>query len=326
MNDVCSAPEPPLADTLARKASARYLKYLFVYHERCNMCGSPVAGHKVLGKRLNRPQRWRPGNKVGIATTVLRCRKCGLVYANPQPIPERLEDHYGVPPEDYWHVEYFSVSPGYLAGQIATFKRLHRGGPAGPLRALDVGVGIGKAMVALANAGFDVYGVEPSEPFYRRATDRMSIEKNRIQLAPVEDAAFEPASFDFINFGAVLEHLFDPSAVLQKALGWLRQDGLIHVEVPSSAWLMSRLARLFYRVTGSDYVVNTCPMHPPYHLYEFGLGSFRENGEVNGYKVVYHEYYVCDSYMPRILRPVFDTVMRLTGTGMQLAVWLGKVR
>jgi hypothetical protein len=87
---------------------------------------------------------------------------------------------------------------------------------------------------------------------------------------------------------------------------------------------MSKLARWFYRVTGSDYVVNLCPMHAPYHLYEFTLQSFQAHGKACGYQVAHHEYYVCESYMPRVVKPLFDAAMRATKTGMQLAVWLRK--
>ena len=140
----------------------------------------------------------------------------------------------------------------------------------------------------------------------------------------VEDAVFPEDSFDFINFAAVLEHLADPATALQKLTGWLKPDGVMYVEVPSSAFLLSRLVRLFYQLTGSDYVINTCPMHVPYHMYEFGLKSFTCHGRQTGYTVVFHEYFPCAGYMPKVLIRPFNAVMRWTDTGMQLAVWLRK--
>jgi hypothetical protein len=72
------------------------------------------------------------------------------------------------------------------------------------------------------------------------------------------------------------------------------------------------------------FVINTCPMHVPYHLYEFGLESFRKHGAGAGYSVAFHEYYPCAGYMPRWLIGPFNSVMKWTNTGMQLAVWLRK--
>ena len=40
---------------------------------------------------------------------------------------------------------------------------------------LDIGAGIGKQMIALAKVGFATYGLEPSEPFYHRAIEKMGV-------------------------------------------------------------------------------------------------------------------------------------------------------
>ena len=123
----------------------------------------------------------------------------------------------------------------------------------------------------------------------------------------------------------MLEHLYDPSGAITKTLKWLKTGGLIFVEVPSSSWLINRCGNLFYRVTGADYVANLSPMHPPYHLYEFGLSSFEQNGPRSGYAVAHHQIYVCQTYMPKILDPILRRIMKSTNTGMQLEVWLKKL-
>jgi 2-polyprenyl-3-methyl-5-hydroxy-6-metoxy-1,4-benzoquinol methylase len=43
---------------------------------------------------------------------------------------------------------------------------------------------------------------------------------------------FPEAHFDFITFGAVLEHLYDPSMSIHKAMSWLKPSGIMHIEVP----------------------------------------------------------------------------------------------
>jgi SAM-dependent methyltransferase len=287
------------------------------------MCGADPEDQAFLGRRLDRRQGLWPKRKPGIATPIFRCRKCGLIYPNPMPIPESIGQHYEVEPEDYWHDAYFHVDPGYFRLQIEKFERLTGRSPHGR-SALDVGAGVGKAMVALDRAGFETHGIEPSSTFRRAAIERMGIPEDRLQLASVEDANFPDDSFDFINFAAVLEHLADPAGALRKLIGWLKPEGVMYVEVPSSAFLLSRLVRLFYQLTGADYVINTCPMHMPYHLYEFGLKSFLRSGNHTGYSVVFHEYFPCAGYMPRVLIGPCNAVMQWTDTGMQLAVWLRK--
>jgi 2-polyprenyl-3-methyl-5-hydroxy-6-metoxy-1,4-benzoquinol methylase len=237
------------------------------------------------------------------------------------PIPQELAQHYDVTPENYWTDSYFQVNPDYFAGQIATYERLSKRDPHAST-ALDIGAGVGNAMVALSRAGFEVRGLEPSASFRRAAIERMGIAPGQLTLDSVESADLPPNSFDFVNFGAVLEHLTDPAEALRKTVMWLKPGGLMHVEVPSSAFLLSRLVRLFYRLSGANYVINTCPMHVPYHLYEFGLESFVRHGPGAGYSVAFHEYYPCAGYMPQWLVLPFNAVMKWTDTGMQLAVWL----
>src|SRR5262249_7802320 len=136
-----------------------------------------------------------------------------------------------------------------FSGQVGLFTRLSGKSPRS-CSALDVGAGTGRVMIALMHAGFDVHGIEPSPSFRNAAIERMGIPEERLNLASVEAADFPCDSFEFINFAAVVEHLIDPAAALEKTTRWLRPGGLMYVEVPSSAFLLSRGVRLFYRLTG----------------------------------------------------------------------------
>ena len=129
-----------------------------------------------------------------------------------------------------------------------------------------------------------------------------NVDRERLQLAAVEDAEFPDESFDFITFGAVLEHIYDPSAVLGRALKWLKPGGIIQAEVPSSKHLMARLINFYFRLRGTNYVTDISPMHVPFHLYEFGLKSFQKNALLSGYELAEHRFTVCSIYhVPRLL-------------------------
>jgi len=288
----------------------------------CDMCGAEPAEFEAMGLRLNRSQGLNPRAASGITVPVKKCRHCGLIFADPQPIPHSFEDHYGAP-EDYWSGEQMEDEAGYFGEEIATAKRLldFRDG----MRALDVGAGLGKAMKAMAGAGFDTYGFEPSAAFRAAAIERSGIAEGRLALAAVEGATYPEGYFDFISFGAVLEHLYSPSVALERALDWLRPGGIIQAEVPSSRWLIARLVNLYYRLRGTNFVTNISPMHVPFHLYEFGLGSFELHGRRAGYEVADHRYSVCSiPHVPRILHAPFRWWMGRTNTGMQLGVYLRK--
>lgn len=294
-------------------------RYAFFDGHACNMCGAAANKQVLWGRRLDRPQGFWPRRLHGITVSIVRCNVCRLVYPNPMPVPEDLADHYDVPPDEYWSAD--AMPAQAHAGYADTFEQL-TGRKARGSRVLDIGAGLGAGMLSLDRTGFSTYGIEPSPSFRRAALDRTGIAPERLQLASVEGAQFEPATFDLVLFSAVLEHLRDPAAALEKAMSWLVPGGVAYVEVPSSAWLMSRLLRAFYRLTGNDFVINTSPMHVPYHLFEFGLASFQLHGERAGYVVARHEFFPCEVYAPRIMARPLSGFMARSDTGMQLGVWL----
>ncbi len=287
------------------------------------MCGAPSSAFKVLGKRLNTSQGRSPRSKSGISTTVVRCGACRLTFANPMPIPASIHDHYDVPPESYWRESFFAdVEDDFFAAELRILSSLRPEAAGGQV--LDVGAGFGNTMVALQRAGYEAYGFEPSEPFYERAISKMGISKDRLRLGAMETVDYEEETFEFISFRAVLEHLYDPSASITKAMTWLKPGGVMTIEVPSSDWLISRLLNFYYRARGLDYVTNISPMHAPFHLYEFTRKSFEVHAQQHGYNIVRHEVYVCDTYLPKIADRILRPYMERTKTGMQLSMWLQK--
>ena len=297
-------------------------KYTFYTIERCNMCGMSSSGFSILGKRLDQTQGFFPNKLGGITTTINKCKNCGLIFSNPQPVPDSIETHYEIQPERYWDEKHFIIAENYFLGAIIWLKRLIDFKPG--LKTLDVGAGIGKCMTVLKNIGCDVYGLEPSKPFYKMAIETMNIDPSRLTLSTIEEADYPDDYFDFITFGAVLEHLYDPSNVIRKSLKWLKKGGIIHVEVPNSKWLINKWININYRLRGMDYVGNLSPMHPPFHLYEFSIKSFEENSKQLDYSIADHGYYVSKSYLPKIFDFFVKPYMKWSNTGMQLVVWLKK--
>lgn len=152
----------------------------------------------------------------------------------------------------------------------------------------------------------------------------MNISPDKLKLGTIESIEYDENSFDFVSFGAVLEHLYDPSASILKALQWTKPNGIVHIEIPSADWLVSKIINFFYKIRGTDYVGNLSPMHEPFHLYEFGLKSFLEHSKKHQYELAFHQYYICDTFMPKVADPILKPYMRATNTGMQLCVWLRK--
>lgn len=215
-----------------------------------------------------------------------------------------------------WKPTYFSTE----IKEAITLIGSHEG-----MKALDIGAGLGKAMLSLQHHGFDAYGLEPSIPFYERAISQMGISSEKLKLGALEELDFTDESFDFITFGAVFEHLYNPKQCLEKALRWLKPGGVIQIEVPSADWFIPQFMNAYFKLVGTNYVTNLSPMHSPFHLHEFTPKTFQSIQDELGFRIVKQRYAVCDIYfIPKVFHPLLRWYMRKTNTGMQLTVYLRK--
>ncbi len=296
------------------------MKYTFIESSSCNMCNS--GDMVVLGKRLNQSQGFSPASKLGITTSVAKCKNCGLKFANPMPIPDSVGAHYDLEIDEYFGQHDNLISESAFDTEVNYFKSL--ASDRGKLRGLDIGAGLGGIMKAMERNGIEAYGLEPSESFYDFAIDKMGIAREKLTNGSMEYAQYEEDSFDFIVFNAVFEHLYNPNEAIRKALTWLKKGGVIYIGVPYAYSLNQVLINLYYRLRGLDYVSNISPMHPPFHLYEFTENAFRKNAILNDYTIHKVERVTYRTYLPKSLDFLILPVIKLTRTEMNIIVWITK--
>jgi O-antigen biosynthesis protein len=97
---------------------------------------------------------------------------------------------------------------------------------------LDVGCGAGATMALLLEHGAaEVTGVELSQSACELAKARnLNVIQADVQKDPMP---FSEKSFDFIIFSDILEHLFDPWAVLKHFCAYLKDDGTMLLSIPN---------------------------------------------------------------------------------------------
>lgn len=291
----------------------------------CNMCHE--SNFQIMGKRLNSRQGIFPRNKVGVTTTVLKCLNCGLIFSNPMPIPKSIQDHYGIPPELYWDKDTHRTNVESSYELINKFISLSSNNIESLDRkktALDIGSGLGYFMRALENHNISAFGIEPSNEFYRAALKINKLDAYKFKCDTVENADYPLDFFDFISFGAVFEHLYDPSLALNKALGWAKAGALIHLELPNSNWLSYKIINTLYKLQGLDYTPHLSPMHSPFHLYEFNKKCFQNHYLNDKFKIIFCKIYPQSTWLPNFFNPILIPIMKYTGTGNVLEIWLEK--
>lgn len=139
--------------------------------------------------------------------------------------------------------------------------------PDRPMLGLDIGSSAGGLSVALAQAGVDMHGIEPSSAgvkVSKMRAQRLGIENATFVEGVGEKLPFSNEMFDLIVSLAVIEHVQDVNKVLEEAFRVLKPGGWLYVEVPNNlfpfeghykmAWLPmmpKAFAKLYVRARGA---------------------------------------------------------------------------
>ncbi len=227
---------------------------------------------------------------------VVKCKRCGLVYVNPRPSREEIKFYY--PEKKYYSYQ----EPDKKKGLDQRIKSLVRqnlpgynkkvsivkwlmGGVIGAIvlrqiniivpfkengRILDVGCGNGETIGWMREYGWETYGVEIS----KEACEQAKKQGLEVFCGELKQAYFPPDFFDAITVNHVLEHVYNPLALLKECNRILKKDGLLIVNMPNFGCFDSRLFREYW------YAVDT-----PRHLYHFTRNTLNKILNVAGFEV-----------------------------------------
>jgi 2-polyprenyl-3-methyl-5-hydroxy-6-metoxy-1,4-benzoquinol methylase len=184
----------------------------------CNLCNSTE--FEVLSTQ----------DRDGKYLRTVICKDCGLVWSDPFPLN----------PAEYYQKDYRILYKGTFEPKI---KHIHRAAKValnryqglkdflkGKQEVLEIGTGGGEFAYLLTKLGFSVRGIEPNEGYGNYSKSEYGL---NVQIGFAQNTEFAAESFDFITSSHVLEHVDDPTLVLKKIHGWLKNDGLLAIEVPN---------------------------------------------------------------------------------------------
>jgi len=193
----------------------------------CNYCGIDDA-----------TEVFAPG--AAQASRIVRCNRCGLMYANPR---AKEPDHVQIQTWDpemvslSWHSQRLEKEKLQVRDYAKTRALLNRAFPErGKL--LEIGSGFGYLLAEFKKDGWDVFGVEPDRFACRYAKERLEVD---CTSDLVENARIPDESYDVIVMNHVIEHLDDPMATLREINRVLKPSGYLVLETPRYDTLMFRL-------------------------------------------------------------------------------------
>ncbi len=184
---------------------------------------------------------------------LVRCAKCELCYLPEIPPEEAIETDFDWaksfaterrrrwfehPLMRFWTLAVMSLKP---SRDHRALRYIQRYAPRG--RLLDVGCGDGRLAALALRSGYDVAGVELSPQMAAKAVRRLG--RERVHLGRLQDAPYEPGSFDLIVTVSYLEHDPDPVGSLRRMRELLKPGGVCVHKTPNYAsklrgWLGAR--------------------------------------------------------------------------------------
>ncbi len=201
----------------------------------CPVCGS--SAHEKLFKKQT--------------LSLVRCKDCSMVFANPIEEGWATGTFYGNLAEPF----YLSAdklesdyAPVRFVREIKLFRRFCREGSV-----LDVGCSTGAFLYQLKTCfpgAYRVNGMDVAGP----ALDYAEQKGIRVLRESFLAMDFQGETFSAITFWAVIEHLIDPRAFLEKATSLLEPAGCCFILVPNFKSLAVRLLGAKYRYIFPQHV------------------------------------------------------------------------
>ena len=93
---------------------------------------------------------------------------------------------------------------------------------------MDIGSGSGELLYFAKKAGFDIFGIEPNQGYAQFCKDKLSLP---IFNGTYEEADIQELTYDVIFMNEVLEHMPDPINVLRDIHSYLKDGGILIVNV-----------------------------------------------------------------------------------------------
>ncbi len=210
---------------------------------KCNLCGADDYGVVFPAGYAQLHQ-------------IVRCRHCGLMYANPQQqvdceefLSRAAEPEYD--PEAELHRQYHQKQLAQLPDNLRALGvldslRPHRG------RLLEIGSFAGLFLDRIRADGWQVVGLEPDRPVAKYSRAKYGLE---IIEGVLPSCSLPAEQFDAVMMLHVIEHMPDPAENLRLVRRLLKPGGVLVVETP-------RFNSLSFKVLGRrERSIQNCQGH-----------------------------------------------------------------
>ena len=239
----------------------------------------------------------------------VKCKNCGLVFQNPQPVPDELVGRYD---SEYFDYEidnednFFNLmllglgDVGFFEIEKKLLGKLQQEGKRPVF--LDVGCATGRLIFEMKGRGWDVAGVEVCEPAARYGIENRGVD---IRISPLEAASFDTASIDVVHCSHLIEHLAEPEVFVEEVARILKPGGIFIIVTPDISGFQARLFGAQWRSAIAD------------HMYLFSKKTLSDLMLKSGFKIQNTASWggLAAGTAPRWLKRMADSLAKTAGIG-----------
>jgi len=221
--------------------------------------------------------------------SLVRCSVCDLVFTNPIPKPDKLQEYYNSPDYLSHQVSKWSLT-GFVYKHLRNinlynkFKLLSKFSKTGKI--LDIGQGTGEFLNYMKQKGWEVKGVEPN-------SNARNFAKDHYNLPVVDESQIHNLPdfyYDFVTMWHVLEHVLNPGERLAQIRRILKNTGYLVIAVPN-----------LNSPDSVKYKEKWAALDVPRHLYRFTKETLTFLLNENGFDVVQEYPLKFDAYYVSLL-------------------------
>lgn len=218
----------------------------------CNLCGNKEV--ELISREVFNT----------FSTSVIRCKRCGLIYVDPQ--PPRINEYYN---DDYLG----ELRSEFHTERLECFREVLNltekyCSPPGFL--LDIGCGAGDFMKIAKERGWDVKGVDISDVAVEHVKNKLEFEALKVSEGGEQlPEVFDQHSFHVVTMLDVIEHLQDPYGYLGRVARLIKNNGLLIIQTPNANSWLFRIPRKIRVLVPSREKRKIFHESNCYHLYFF---------------------------------------------------------
>lgn len=196
-------------------------KFKVIYKGISDEKGSPQEKYKSSGSQISSDQ-------------IVKCAKCGLMYVNPRLKQEIIVNGYSEGSDE----TFVSQAKGREITFNKCLKLIEKYRKKGKI--LDIGTAGGSFLHVAKKRGWEVHGVEPNKWLCKWGKKNYGID---IKQGTIFDNEFKEDYFDVVTLWDVLEHVSDPTKLLNECRRILKKKGILIVNYPDIGSWIARLMR-----------------------------------------------------------------------------------